>query len=187
MCDIIVEDVNGACEPLGGVAVDIYYAKRSDFETVIDPPALSAEDVTYESLAKIATAHTFKAGKKFKKIKITSKTGSIKSTQSGTGKNKMFTSELTGRIEGSEAKVLGFQRAVKNGDFVVLAVEVGSGRARQLGSDRFSAEFSASEHLIEALPDGQNALTFTIQDMQPWPAPIYTGVIAYDEPAEPEE
>jgi hypothetical protein len=180
MCTINTEDVGGeSCEPVGGINIDIYYALRSDFETVIDPPAFGAAG-TYATKAAIATAHTFKPGKGFNKITVASKTGTIKSTGSGERKRKGFTNEFVGQIQGSEAVVLGFMRMVKNADYIVLAEEAGSGRLRQLGSSRSFAEFTALEHSIEADMLGNNACTFTIQDTQLWPAPIYSGTVTQE-------
>jgi len=177
MCDINTEDVGGeSCEPVGGINIDVYYALRSDFETVVDPPAFGVAGA-YATKATIATAHTFKDGKGFNKITVASKTGTVKSTLAGERKRRVYTSELSGQIQGSEAVVLGFMRMVKNADYIVLCEEVGSGRLRQLGSNRSFAEFTALEHLIEADITGNNACSFTIQDTQLWPAPIYTGLV----------
>jgi len=177
MCTINTEDVGGeSCEPVGGINIDIYYALRSDFETVVDPPAFGAVGA-YATKAAIATAHTFKDGKGFNKITVASKTGTIKSTMGGERKRRVYVNELAGQIQGSEAVVLGFMRMVKNADYIVLAEEAGSGRLRQLGSNRSFAEFTALEQSIEAEMTGNNACSFTIQDTQLWPSPIYSGTL----------
>lgn len=177
MCDIILEDIGGAsCEPVSGLDTVMYIAPKADFATMADPPAFDAEG-TLASKVTIATAHTFAEGKGFTKLKVVTETGTINTTMIGEKKRRLFQNELTAQIAGSEASVLGFMRMVKNGDFIVLVEEVGTGNIRQFGSNQFAAEFTALTQAIEGTVEGNNSLTFTVQDKQKWPAPVYTGDI----------
>lgn len=177
MCEIAIEDIAGSCEPMGGVAAVIYYAKVSDFITIQEPPAIDAA-ADFAAMGTIAVDHVFNEGKFFNKITGVTLLGTIKSTQGGERNRRVFTNELTFQIAGSKPAVLGFARAVKNGEFIMIAVEIGSGQARQFGSKRLPATFTAQEQNIEAAAEGLNALNCTVQDMQTYPAPVYTGVVA---------
>jgi hypothetical protein len=80
-------------------------------------------------------------------------------------------------VAGSEAKLLGWLRVVKNLKFIAAVTEFGNGQVRQMGSSRFPARFTGIEAAIEALAEGKNSVTLTITDKQVCPAPVYTGVI----------
>lgn len=176
MSDIVIENIGGEIdEPIGSVSVDIFIAPHNDFTDILEPGAFNAADIA--DVATIAGPHTFPAEKGFTKMKMVVESGNINCNMIGERKRKLFQNDITGKISGSAAKVLGFMRRVKNGGFIVLVEEAGTGQMRQLGSKQFPAEFTALTHLIEPAVEGDNSLTFTIQDKQKWPAPIYTGTV----------
>lgn len=177
--EILLEDVTGeSCEPTSGMAMIVYYALHSDFTTIQDPPNICGiTTATFATAAAITADHVFKAGKGFNKIKVVSETGTVVAAPLGERKRKVFQNTFTAQKAGSESEVLGMMRIVKNGEYIVLVEEAGSGRVRQIGSSRMPAEFSDLTHTIEPAFEGNNSLAFSIQDKQKWPAPIYSGDI----------
>lgn len=163
-------------EPISGVTTTMYYALRSDLETVAEPPTYTAVG-KYTTKSSCVGEHVFKAGKGFATIKIINETGKVESTYLGERKRRLFANAFTAQIAGTDEEVLGFMRMVKNEDFIGLVEEVGSGNFRQFGSQRLSAEFSALSAVIEEALEGNNSCTFTLSDKQKWPAPVYKGDI----------
>lgn len=177
MCTITLEDVGGeSCEPIAGLVSTIDIAPIADFLVVQEIPDLDAVG-TLASKATIATAHTFPVGKGFSQIAGVEETGNIKSVGIGETGRRLFQNDLIVEVAGSEAKLLGWLRVVKNMKFIALVTEFGNGQVRQLGSSRFPARFSGIEAAIEALAEGKNSVTLTITDKQVCPAPVYLGVI----------
>lgn len=177
MCTITLEDIGGeSCEPIAGLVSTIDIAPVADFTLINDVPDL---DVVggLETKATIAAAHTFPVGKGFSQIEGVEETGNIKSTMIGETGRHLFQNELVIELAGSEAKILGWLRVVKNLKFIALATEFGNGNVRQLGSSRFPARFTGIEAAIEALAEGKNSVMLTITDKQVCPAPIYSGII----------
>lgn len=175
--DYILEDIGGeSAEPVGGLTAEVLIAEKKHFSAIFDPPALEGY-ATYASLVTVAGPHTFTATNGFVKVEGVTETGTIKSTMIGSPGSQIFQNEQVIEVAGSEAELLGFLRVAKNMRFIALVTEVGTGNVRQLGSSRFPAKYSGIEHAIEAAMEGKNAVTLTIMDKQPWPAPIYTGAI----------
>lgn len=179
---IALEDIGGSvCEPAAGVS-KVFYAEHSDFVTIKDTKKLCDDNpanvaANYEDLAEIEGDHVFKQGKCFKEIKAITNTGAITSTQVGENERHLFDNEFGFEIADSTAKVLGFQRFVKNKKFVFLVEEFGSGRMRQIGWSRLGALISAQVHSLEATTEGKNSATVTVKDTNFGPAPIYKGAV----------
>lgn len=166
------------CEPLGGTGVEIIWGLHADFDTISDAPDICSESDTpaanFSELAKIATAHIMKAGKKCHYVKITSETGNIKSTQIGEKKRRLFENMIGGEIPGSEVEKLGFARFIKNQDLIVLVREFGSRNWRQIGSSILPAWAESQELTVEATVEGKNGNDIVFKDKAKGPAPIYT-------------
>ena len=173
-------DVGGeSCEPVAGIVNDVKIAPHGDFTLINDPAELcgDGEALSVEELVTISADHTFNTGKGFTNIESIEETGTITTTMIGETGRKLFQNALTIEVAGSTAALLGFSRQVKNGKYVVLAEEFGSGAFRQIGSSRFPARFESIEAALEAVAEGKNSVTLTIQDKSKWPAAIYTGAI----------
>jgi hypothetical protein len=181
--NIVLADIGSeVCEPIGGIEGVLSWAKLSDFDTIVDPLDICGVDsaTTFAELATIpAPGHTMVTGKKLFKLNFTSETGSIKSTQIGPRKGRLFQNELVVKVSGSEAEILGFSRYIKNKDLVVFVTEFGSGRVRQFGSKRLGAWVESQEAIVAAEIEGECSLTITIYDKQKWHAPIYLGTLDY--------
>lgn len=182
MADLVLENIGGeSCEPTAGIATEVFFAERSDFETVEDPKDLCGADAaaTLEELVTIPAmpGHKLKTGKKWNKLDTVGETGELTTTQLGDKKRRLLENQISLQVAGSAPSLLGFIRWVKNKDLIFLIREVGTGNYRQLGSDLLAAWVETQEHKIEALLEGNNALTITIKDKQKWPAPIYLGDI----------
>lgn len=182
MADIPLDNIGGeSCEPVAGIATELFFIERKDLEVITDPKDLCGDApdaaATLEQLVEIAATpgHTVKTGKKWAVLPIVQESGTVKSTQIGEKKRRLVQNELALQVAGSAASLLGFMRWVKNKDLVCLAREIGTGNLRQLGSKYLGAWIETQEHLIEGPMEGQNALNITIVDKQKWPAPIYKG------------
>ena len=177
-----LEDIGGSvCEPAAGVS-KVFYALQSDFVTLNDTKKICDENpanvaANFAELAEISTDHVFKQGKCFHQIEAITNTGQVTSTQKGEDERHLFDNEFVFEIADSTAKVLGFQRFIKNKKFIFLIEEFGSGRVRQIGWSRLAALVSAQVHNLEAKTEGKNGATITIKDTNFGPAPIYNGAI----------
>ena len=174
MCEIILMDLDGtSCEPEGGISATVLIAPVKDFTVIGEPPPTLEDYETLGELATVSAAHTFPVGKGFSQIESIQEISTLKCTGIGETERKLYQNEAMFKVSGSKADVLGFMRLVKNGRFIVLMEEAGSGNLRQIGTKLKPARFTAIESNIEAAAEGDNSVTFTIQDKQKWPAPIY--------------
>lgn len=180
-----LEDIGGeSCEPVSGFSPVAYIGPWDQFDTLTDPKDLCNTDdlLNADNLAElvtITTDHTFKdpLTQGFTKMLAINETIGLTYTPIGEKGRKLYKNTATITISGSKAELLGFARAVKNGKYVFLFEEFGSGNMRQVGNKRFPAEFENIEGQIEALPEGRNDVVFTVSDKSKWPAAIYTGAI----------
>lgn len=166
------------CEPVSGIATKVYYALHSDFDTIVDPKDICGDNPasTFEELVNIpAPGHTLASGKQMWAIDIIEETGAVTSTMIGEKKRRLFENQVEIVIAGSQDKLLGFLRWIKNQSLLFFVEEFGSGNLRQLGSKRLAAYVDGIEHAIEAALDGNNSVTITLKDKQKWPAAIYKG------------
>lgn len=179
-----LEDLGGeSAEPISGLATKAWYAKRSDFETIVDTKKMEDENPANvaqnnEELMIITDNHVFKTTKCFKTIDFVQETGEIKTKSIGPKGGKLFENTIPIEIAGSRAELLGFMRAIKNGDLIVLVEEVGTGNIRQLGWSKYGAEASDLEHEIGAALEGKNSAKITFKDKNLGPASIYKGEIS---------
>lgn len=167
------------CEPTGGVEAILYWGLHKDFATLVDPKDICGDNAaaTFAELQEIPASpgHTMASGKYLHKVNFTTLTGAIKCTMVGNNGARLYDNEVSIRIDGSEADLLGFMRYIRNKRLVVFIKEIGSGRTRQFGSKRLPARVEVQEQSIEATLDGGNFATVTIKDQQKWFAPIYLG------------
>lgn len=181
--NIVLADVGAeVCEPVGGVEAVLSWANHADFESIVDPLDIcgASSATTYAELVEIPTpGHVMLTGKKLFKVNFTTFTGSIKSTMVGENGRRLYDNEVSIRVDGSEAELLGFMRYIKNKKIMAFVAEVGSGNVRQFGSKRLPARCEVQEHTIEPTLDGGNSVTITFKDQQKWPAPIYKGILDY--------
>ena len=178
MVDLV--DVGGeSCEPVAGLVNEVLIADHAGFTLINDPAELcgDSEATSVEELVTISEDHTFTAGKGFTKILGIEENNGLTITMIGGKGRRLFQNTLTVVVSGSNASLLGFLRRVKNGKFIVLAEEFGNGNMRQIGSKRLAATFEGIEAALEAVIEGNNSVTLTIQDKSKWPAAIYTGAI----------
>lgn len=179
-----LEDLGGESqEPIAGLATRVWYARKSDFETIVDTKKIEDEDPdnvakSYAELMEIIENHTFKTTKCFKTIDFVQETGEIKTKSIGPKGGKLFENEVTIQLAGSGADRLGLLRVLKNGDLIVLVEEVGSGNIRQFGWSKYGAEASNLEHEITAALEGNNSSKITFKDKNLGPASIYKGEIS---------
>jgi hypothetical protein len=183
--DIKVEEIGGiACEPTGGFDVrEILYADIDWFDTISAPKPIcdeatpANEATTLEEMFEISADHTFLTGYGFMTLEGVQESTGLESTMIGEKKRRLFENKLSFLIAGSTAKLGGFTRWAKNRSAIVLVPEAGSGRYRQIGSERFAAEISELVGKVEATVEGDNSKAFTIMDKQAYEAPIYKGTI----------
>ena len=189
MSDIKVEKLGGYQEePIGGFNHrTIKVALLSWFSLIAAPKPLQDittplnEGTTFEEISEITGPHTFKTGYGFMTIEAIQEEVEIASDPIGTKKGMLFENKATINVAGSNAKLLGFGRWVKNKDVIVLIEEVGTGNVRQIGAERFAASIKVSGK-IEKNGEGTNIQTYEVSDKQVYMAPIYKGVIT-DMPA----
>ncbi len=179
MSIVVLEDIGtDVCEPVAGLS-DVYYSLFGDYVSIEDPADMcgTVPADSFEELVEIPATpgHVMKSGKQIFKMKMVTETGTIKSTMIGNKKNRLFQNELVVEISGSDSKLLGFLRWIKNQDLIFNVVEFGSGNVRQLGSKRVPAWVEGIEHAIEAVLEGKNSVTITLMDKQKWPASVYLG------------
>lgn len=177
-----LENIGGeACEPVGGLTPQVYWAEIGDFETLNDPKDICDDDgngaESFEELSEITENHVMKAGKKLHKVEFVTETGDLVHALLGEVSRRLFSNTQKITIAGSSSEVLGFTRFIRNKKLIWFIEEFGTGRIRQLGSKRMGAIVSAVEGGLEATLEGNNAITITVTDKQKWLAPIYSGTL----------
>jgi hypothetical protein len=186
MCLDLVNIGGESCEPVAGMVGKVHLASYKDFESIKDPKDLCCDGeniaANVEDLATISDSHTFKEGKGFVTISAIEETVAITSSLIGEKGRRLFQNVGTIVVGGSHPKTKGFLRAIKNGKYIALFEEFESGRIVQIGNSRFPAWFEGIESAIEALAEGNNSVTLTIQDKSKWPAAVYQGDITLLEP-----
>jgi hypothetical protein len=177
---ITLEDIGGeSCEPVSGLAIDVYYALHSDYASIEDPKdlcgLLGAQN--FAELVEISAApgHIFKPTKHLFKMETITESGSLKTKMIGDKGRHLFENSLEIELSGSSASLLGFLRWIKNQRFVFMCEEFGTGQIRQLGSKRMGAIVEGIDTAIEATVEGKNAVKLILKDKQKWPAAIYKG------------
>ena len=179
-----LEDLGGeSAEPISGLATKAWYAKRSDFETIVDTKKMEDENPNnvaqnYAELMEITENHVFKTTKCFKTIDLIQETGEIKTKSIGANGGKLFENSISMELAGSSAEILGFMRAIKNEPIILLVEEVGTSNIRQLGWSKYAAEASELEHDLSTALEGKNSLKITFKDKNLGPASIYKGEIS---------
>lgn len=182
---IAVEDIGQeVCEPVSGIATKVYYSLHSDYDTIVDPADICGENegTDFASLVEIPASpgHTLKSEKRMYQIDIVEETGTVKSTMIGGKKRRLFQNEVAITIAGSDTKLLGFLRWIKNQSLVFFVEEFGTGNLRQLGSSKLASWVEGIEHAIEAVIEGNNSVTITLVDKQKWPAAVYLGDVVLE-------
>lgn len=179
-----LEDLGGeSAEPIAGLATRAWYARHSDFETIVDTKRMEDLDPanvagSYEELMEINDDHVFKTGKCFNTIDFIQETGEVKCKTIGAKGGKLFENDVTIELAGSSSKLLGFLRAIKNDKLIVLVEEIGTGNVRQLGFSKYAAVADGLDHELAALVEGKNSAKVTFKDKNFGPASIYNGTIS---------
>tara|TARA_R110000850_G_scaffold277151_1_gene424861 strand:- start:52911 stop:53465 length:555 start_codon:yes stop_codon:yes gene_type:complete len=180
MVDLV--DVGGeSCEPIAGFTNKVLLGVHGEFELINDPKDLcgGTEATTLEELVTIEAtdSHTFPVDKGFVTLSAVEETVGITTNMIGEVGRRLFQNEATIIVSGSGAALKGFLRRVKNEKFIALFEEFDSGNLIQIGSKRFPAKFTGIEAATEALAEGNNSVTLTLQDKSKWPAAIYKGTV----------
>src|SRR5690554_5068318 len=124
MADIPLDNIGGeACEPISGIATDLFVIERKDIATMVDPKDLCGEAPnaaeTLSELVEIPSpGHTLEDGKKWWKLPFVQETGTVTTTQIGEKKRRLMQNQVSGQVAGSASTLLGFMRWVKNKDLV---------------------------------------------------------------------
>ena len=180
MTEVALEDIGGSeIEPVASI-VELLYAPMSYFEEngLQGLPDLDGESPAADlaAAATIATDHVFKEGMGWHKVEIVPETGSVEHGLLGNTGGKIYQNTYAFLVKGSDAKLLGWARRIKNEKLVVLAKEF-KGTLRQIGSNGLPARLNEVSGGIEALVEGERALTFNVIDKNFAPAPIYAGAV----------
>lgn len=189
--DIKVEQIGGlTCEPMAGfnhrtikIALLSWFASIAAPKVLCDDDTPANEGVNFEELGEISGTHTFKAGYGFMTLEVLQETASLESPMIGDKKGRLLENKANFHIAGSTSKLIGFNRWIKNKDFIVLMEEVESGRSRQIGSERFAANVAEFTGIIEGAPEGGNRQEYVVSDKQVMQAPVYKGTVT-DMPAQ---
>jgi hypothetical protein len=169
-------------ENAAGVSpVEIYAAKVADFLSIKKPPALNVATSLAEA-ATIVGPHTFTPPKGFFKINVLPETGNVETANEGEKGSKTNRNSFAGTLPGVNARNKGFIRKYQNVGMIFLVTDV-NGIIHQIGSEVSPA------YMTEATPNtGQkagdvNGIPVKFEDVQAYPAPVYTGTITEFTPA----
>lgn len=182
MSSIKVEKIGATdVEVQGGFSnTEIYIGFLENFILLTEPKERTGTDAAANltELITITADHTFKEGFGFTKIAAIEETVSLECTQAGNPTMSTTSiNKLTVQLLGSGTEVLGFKRLCRGRQLIILANEQATGNLRQIGSAKYAGQMIESSSKIDALAEGDNAVTFVFQDKQKYDAPIYTGII----------
>jgi hypothetical protein len=174
---------NDGDDNMGGIQTTAYYARISDFtSTGIQVPSTLSSATTLAQLATVSVAHTFKSGKGFKRFYCTEDAGMVEVTQQGELDGKSFLNKIKLTHPGGSATLLGFQRLFNNAGMMWLAKDA-EGLTRQVGNQQYPAKVVANNHTTTETAAGRKALTLEVQHSSPYPAPVYTASIEFENSA----
>lgn len=171
-----LQDFNHKCAGnTSGTGTEILYARKSDFDTIQKP---SENPENPEDLVTIAVAHTFKAGKGFRKLLITDETGQVTSNAVGEKDGRSFEHTLNGFVPGNDARNTGLLSMMANCPYIFLVPELRDGAVvyRQLGSE-FRGAYNIAENNYDtgvASADRRGTQFSFAAVGQPTHAPFYT-------------
>jgi hypothetical protein len=145
MADIAYADFLGPVgqfENMGGTTQRVFFASIGDFLAIQKPVA---NPTTFAAKSEIATAHTFKPTKCFKKMYCTMDKGQVEAKSQGDMDGKSLKQEGTVFYPGSSADLHGFMGAAKNDSFIFLFETpdtAQTGEYIQVGTEEFPAKFT---------------------------------------------
>ncbi len=155
----------------------VYGASIYDFAPGgIKKPADLETATSLEAAGTIADSHIFKEGRGFHKIYINPDTGMVDSAHAGEKGNLSLTNSLTGSLQGTGAKIVGYTRKYKNTPMIYIVKEK-NGDVKQIGSELVPAYMSEIAGTSGQKPGDVKATTVKISDTQPYMAPHYAGTI----------
>lgn len=123
-----IPGLNGA-DNMPGVATEIFFAPKSDFEIIQAP---GADGVT------ISASHVFKPGKGFYKMYNSLETGELNSEMKGNIDGRYQAQKYAGHVPGIRAAVASIIRKAQNVEMIVLVKEANT-KVIQLGDNTYPA------------------------------------------------
>lgn len=145
MSDIAYTDFAGPVgqfENMGGTTQRSFFASIGDFLAIQKPVS---NPTTFGAKSEIATAHTFKTGKCFKKIYTTMDKGKLELKSQGETDGKSLKQEFEFFYPGSSADIHGFIGSAKNDSFIFLLEMPDTditGEYLQVGTEQFPAKLT---------------------------------------------
>jgi len=161
--------------------VEIYAARVSDFLAIIEPPKLSVA-TTLEGAATIVGPHTFTPPKGFFKISVLPETGIVETANEGEKGSKSNRNSFGATLPGVGARNKGFVRKYQNVGMIFLVTDL-NGIIHQIGSKVSPAYLSEATPSTGVKGGDVNGMPIKFEDVQAYPAPVYTGTITEFTPA----
>ncbi len=165
---------------MGGIQTELAWARVTDFTTTgIPTPSTLSAATSLSQLASFSTAPTFKSGKGWKRFYCTEDAGMVEVTQQGELDGKSFLNKIKLTHPGGTAELLGFARLTNNAGMVWTAKDA-EGLNRMVGNKQYPAKVVANNHSTTETAAGRKALTFEVQCSSPYPAPVVTFSLDYE-------
>jgi len=159
----------------GTSPTEIYGARVSDFLDIIAPPKLSAATTLAEA-ATIVGPHTFTPPKGFFKMSVLPETGVVETTNEGEKGSRSNRNSFGATLPGVTARNKGWIRKHQNVGMIFLVPDL-NGIIHQIGSKISPAYLNEATPTTGVKGGDVNGIPFKIEDVQAYPAPVYTGAI----------
>lgn len=165
--------VDEPADNIGGVTTTLYWALVKEFELggIKTPHNYDTAD-SLADLATIREAHAFKSGKGFKRLYVTEDTGYVTCTPQGELKGKSYMNKIGGFHPSNRAAILGAARYLNNSGVIMIGKD-GQGLYRQVGSEDYPGNMTASDVDTGVGPTGRRGYKVETSASANYPAPIY--------------
>lgn len=160
---------------MGGIRTIAYYCLHSEVARGGHAaPIARASATTLADLATLATDHTFKAGKGWKRFYCTEDAGMIDNGMQGEKDGRSWLNKIKLTHPGAKAEAIGFLRWIQNAGTYWI-VQDAEGQNRMLGSEFYPAKVDTASITTTETAAGRKAITFEVACSSPYPSPIFTG------------
>lgn len=166
-----MDGLNGDYDNPGGTDQEVYYASKSEFETIQPEPAYGSGTELGDDLV-IAETHVMKEGKKLKRLIILQDSGQSMGEMIGELGGKSVGTKFDCTYVGELKKMLGMQNKMKNDQFLFF-IPLPDGNIIQVGTKTRPASAEAGFDTAKAA-EGVRALKVSVSSVarSMW---LYTG------------
>lgn len=128
-----LEGLDGTFENVGGTNTQVFFAPKSDFETIAPPPEFNSGAALGDDVV-ITTDHVMKTGKKLLSLSMLQDSGKLTSELVGDLGGKSDSVTFEAMYVGAMKQIQGMRRRMKNDQFLFF-IALPDGTVIQIGTE----------------------------------------------------